>query len=518
MQLLQTTLILLARIVVALPVRWLRWLAVMQQKEYRVDRWWLHFQSPEGKVDFWRILPATQELTKTGLKRPVRTPRLYLLAVTSFLVILLFLYLLYWLINQSFQTLFAPPTMAIEAGSVLLAVLLTQLLLPVVIVVVSAPFSVISWLLTRQTERRAARLLAQTNPFVIGITGSYGKSSTKHLLGHVLAQHDAVYVTPKSYNTSYSIARSVAELYQGQPLIVVEYGAYMPGEIAQIASWLPPSLGVITGFAPQHLGLFGTKEAIIQAKAEMVAALPVPRTVIINGINPRTKEIAEAGAATRVIDATGPESTETLHHCDVTSQGVLSFVWRGHTITTRLLGKHYQEVVLVVIAAALELGLSETEIVAGLESFVPGRGFIQLLPGHRNSQLLDDGGTSNPAGFKAILELAKIYSDQGKKITLITAGIIDLGSDAELIHQELALLAKPVVDQVIYLSQIGYEQFVTAQLPTVRLQSPQETAWQRFLTTLSTNDIVVIEGKVPSWVYEAVLSSKAADQTEYGVT
>lgn len=499
------------RVAIALPVRWLRWLAVAQQKEYRFDRWWLHLRSVEGSRDFWQLVPTTAELTRTGLKRPVRTPRLYLLAVASLVLSLLTALSLYlgasWMLSLA-----TAHQVLLVVISALITVLSLQLLLPVLILVASGPLGIISWWLTRQTEQRAAQLLAQHKPFVVGITGSYGKSSTKHLLGHVLAQHGSVFITPKSYNTSYSIARSLLQLYQGEPLVVVEYGAYMPGEIARVAAWLPPTLGVITGFAPQHLGLFGSEEAIIQAKSEMVMALPTPKKVIINGKNPCTKRIAIAGGAANVIDATGPAAREVLHHCDLTSQGVLSFVWRGHTVTTRLLGRHYQEVVSVVIAVALELGLTEHEIVTGLSTFVPSSGFIRLLPAHNHSFVVDDGGTSNPAGFAAILELAKHYQAQGKRVTLITAGIIDLGSESDSIHAKLAQLAKPVVDQVLYLSQIGYDQFLEAGIPAVRVFGHETKAWQSLVNQLSAQDLVLIEGKVPSWIYQQLVS--ATTETE----
>jgi len=153
-------------------------------------------------------------------------------------------------------------------------------------------------LLTAPIERRlaeryvvAARArLARVRPVVVAITGSYGKTSTKSHLAHLVGGSKTVVATPASFNNRAGLARSINEnLTDGTEVFVAEMGTYGPGEIAELCSWCPPSIAVITAVGPVHLERFGTEERILQAKAEIMATAS---TVVLNVDDPRLSELA----------------------------------------------------------------------------------------------------------------------------------------------------------------------------------------------------------------------------------
>ncbi len=121
----------------------------------------------------------------------------------------------------------------------------------------------------------ARRIIRAVNPIVIGITGSYGKTSTKEILAHVLASHVEVLKTPRTFNTIMGVCKVIREdLKPKHKYFIVEMGAYKAGEIARICRLVRPRIGILTAVGPQHLERFKTVEKIIQAKYELIEALP----------------------------------------------------------------------------------------------------------------------------------------------------------------------------------------------------------------------------------------------------
>jgi UDP-N-acetylmuramoyl-tripeptide--D-alanyl-D-alanine ligase len=470
---------------IALPfflIRGLRWLAIVQQKEYRWDRLKIFLTSQEGSKDFWTLWPPKQWLSRTGLKRPVRTSRILIITLLVTFVLILVASIL------------------INLGNFLLLVVLlaiTYLFLPLLIMFSLAPTVIVAQLVTHFTLKRAQQKILAGQPLVIGITGSYGKTSTKLLLAHLLSKKYSVFATPKSYNTRYSVAKAILDNYQNQQIAVIEYAAYTQGEIKTLAQWFKPQIAVITGLAAQHLELFRSITNIIQAKAELIKALPANAPVFCNAADQGATKICQAGHAKSLINYSGSASDVELKHVGLTNQGTLTFVWHGHTIVTKLVGLHYQNNAAGAIAVAEHLGVSELDIVQGLQSFQPSNAFTQIKQGIHQSLLIDDGGTTNPTGFEAALQLIKVFKRQNYKTILITAGIIDLGSDTSSIHQDLAIKAEPVVDEVWYLGVDGLNEF--QQKFGQRLLNQKSGILNR-LKNIDQNSAILIEGKLPLWM------------------
>jgi UDP-N-acetylmuramoyl-tripeptide--D-alanyl-D-alanine ligase len=146
----------------------------------------------------------------------------------------------------------------------------------------------------RFVDQASARL-AQVGPTVVAITGSFGKTSTKNHLSHLLAAQRSVVASPASFNNRAGLARAINEhLSDGTQVFVAEMGTYGPGEIADLCRWCPPEIAVITAIGPVHLERFGSEDRIVEAKAEITVEAS---TVVLNVDDPRLAALADRLAA-----------------------------------------------------------------------------------------------------------------------------------------------------------------------------------------------------------------------------
>ncbi|MBD3250486.1 MAG: hypothetical protein GF381_02880 [Candidatus Pacebacteria bacterium] len=484
--------LLLILLIAPICIRWLRWLAWFQQKEYRFDRLWIFIQTDQGQEElFGRLLPTKLDFSRTGLKRPKLTLRALVLALASSSLIYLMVY-------QAWELPF------LFFSVVLLA---THLSSPLAIFISNLPFSWAKSIYLWQLEQQARQKIQQKQPIVIGITGSYGKTTTKTLIAHLLSGQYSVFAPPKSHNNRHSIAQSIVENYHGQEMAVLEYAAYKAGEIKHLAESYQPDAAIITGLTDQHLAIFGSRERIVQAKAELIAALKPRDPIFFNGADPGSEQIVQAGLTEQSHNPQIDFSEQTaegrsiqVSRVGINQQGQLKFSWQGRVIQTQLVGVHYLAAVKAAIAVGLYYNLEPELVRRKLESFIPPEFLIQVKTGLRGETVIDDGGTSNPQGFQAALQLASELKNQNKelgRILLITGGLVDLGQKTNLIHLQLAKQAKEIVDQVYYLWQPGkaqFEKLFGADCLTDKIN---------VLThyhSIEKNTLCLIEGRIPGWM------------------
>lgn len=452
-----------------------RWLAIVQQKEYRLDRMWLFFQSKEGVKEVFNLLPIPRSMP--DIKRPVRTVRVLLIALISLKLVLISLFL------SSFN---------------IAVFIIIYLFLPLIVILSILPSTLISHLVTYLTLTRARQKILAIKPTIIGITGSYGKTSTKLLLTHVLSQKYSIFTTPKSHNTRYSVAKSILQLFKDQDIAILEYGAYTKGEIKYLAQWFPPTHAVITGITPQHLGLFKSVKNIINAKSELIKALPKGGVVFANLEDTKVSEMV-ANSSRKVIGYSGSRSTVELTNLKLDEMGKFHFKWQSQVIHTKLVGKHYQATIQAAIQIAQYLDLSEKQIAQGLQTFSPSDNFIQSKINSKGALIIDDGNTSNPKGFEAALDLIKEL-DKPHKI-LITSGIVDLGDQSHPIHHQLSQKAKTIVSQVLYTGIAGKAEF---QLQSGEKCITNVDEIKKILGKLNKDSLLLIEGRIKKDILEAI--------------
>lgn len=473
------TLILIIALLPLTLARLLRWLAWSQQKEYRPDRLWHFLRSEEGLQELLRVIPTRADFSRTGLKRPVITLRS---ALTGFVSLIMLGFVLS--ASYTFQWWWLP--------------IASYVLVPVFPGLVGFVTELLKTLVSLLFLFLAKQKLLLGKPTIIGITGSYGKTTTRHLIAHVLSQQLSVFTPQKSHNTPLSTAWSILKGYAKESIAFLEFAAYKKGEIKHLAWWFPPTVSIVTGVTPQHLALFGSVENIIKAKGELVKATKLDGVVFYNGSDDGALKICEEDPSKRALAYAGPASTVLLGNTHLDHKGRFHCTWQAHEIHTHLIGLHNANAVQAAIAVALHFNVPEAKIRAGLVSFLPTENYIMVYPHHQQKFLIiNDGRTSNPMGFHSALDVLTHFKKAGRNTVLITGGILDLGTQSDEIHLELAKAAKKVCDLVLYTGVDGQQVF--KEVFGTQMTDHQATI-QSVIDQLNENDVLLIEGNLPVWL------------------
>lgn len=290
---------------------------------------------------------------------------------------------------------------------------------------------------------------------VIGITGSYGKTSTKHYLYHILSSRFDTLMTPGSYNTTMGVVRTVRELLKPyNEVFIVEMGAKNPGDIKEICDIVKPEMGIITAVGPQHLESFKTIERVQAAKFELADALPADGVAIINNDFPKIadRKVGNAGCIRYAVNTKADYYAEDVKY---TSSGT-SFTVKGPDgfslpLNTRLMGECNVSDLLAAVVAAIRLGVPENKIASAVASIEPveHRLSVKRTPG--GITILDDAFNSNPVGSRMALEVLGTFRD-GKRI-VVTPGMIELGPEQFELNCEFGRHIAANVDVAIIVGQ-----------------------------------------------------------------
>ncbi len=292
----------------------------------------------------------------------------------------------------------------------------------------------------------ARRILTQVPDLtVIGVTGSYGKTSVKNFLAAMLSAKYNVLMTPGSYNTTMGVVRTVRELLRpSHQVFIAEMGAKNPGDIREICELVRPRYGVITSIGEQHLETFGTVENIIATKFELADAIPADGAVFLNWDNPHIRSRAVAAPTVTYstdvqADYRASDITVDIHGCQFTLTAPDGESCR---YTTRLLGVHNIQNLAGCMAVAHKLGVSLKEMVYPVRMLKPVEHRLQLLP----NGYIDDAYNSNPAGFRSALDTLACFDCQR---VLVTPGMVELGERQDALNRELGEYAATRCDYAV---------------------------------------------------------------------
>lgn len=319
-------------------------------------------------------------------------------------------------------------------------------------------------LLRRRFLRQAQKILEQTNPIVIGITGSYGKTSTKHYLAHILNGRYKAYPTPKSYNTLMGVSLAINRDLSADRSIdyfIAEMGAYIPGEIARICKLTRPQISMVIEVGPQHLERFGSLENIAIAKYEIIKALPPDGVGIFNWDNPYVRGMYERGypnTRIAVSKTVAPEAAQAdAPHLIATEieESLDGLRFRvidrrsGQTeiFATNLLGVHNVTNILMAAAVALHEGMPLREIAQRVRSLEPAESRLVRQTTAEGITILNDAYSANPAGIVSALNVLAMHQS-GRRL-LITPGMVELGPLMEQENHKLGQLAAQKATDVI---------------------------------------------------------------------
>lgn len=286
----------------------------------------------------------------------------------------------------------------------------------------------------RALQQFAAWQRARRDALIIGVTGSFGKTTTREMIHAALGTGFQGLRSPHNYNNHIGVPLTLLELNEQHEYAVIEMGASAVGEIEQLANIAGPEVGVITGIGPAHLEGFGSIEAIIQAKAELLKALPTEGFAILNGDDPQVRSMAKDADCPVIFVG------EQLNN-DLNATAIITHNDRIHfevdTIQYEInaTGRHHILAALAAIAIGREFGMSPATLKEGLADFRPIAGRCQLR--HIGPwSVIDDTYNSNPVSMHAASATLRDWKGHGKRI-LVAGDMLELGTEAGEQHQQL---------------------------------------------------------------------------------
>jgi UDP-N-acetylmuramoyl-tripeptide--D-alanyl-D-alanine ligase len=354
--------------------------------------------------------------------------------------------------------------------------------------------------------------LAQIAPRVIGITGSYGKTTTKVCVGAVLSEAMETLITPASFNSQLGVIRTINEhLTDRHRAFVVEMGMYRAGDIAELCELVHPSIGVLTAIGPVHLERMGTIEAIADAKAELALALPADGHLVVNGDDVRCVQIAGRVAVDAVLyGLENPDAhvrAEAIEIVDGTTRFTLVIGAERTVAQAGLLGRHNVSNLLAAAAVGHLLGMSIEQIARGLDRVVPLEHRLQPIPNPRAGiVVIDDAYNANPAGAAAALEVLREHP--ASRRILVTPGMVELGAEEGQLNERFGRQAAAACDRVILVGPertrpiaagLAAEGFDPAAITVVR-DLAAATEVLRGLTR--AGDVILFENDLPDMYAE----------------
>ena len=408
----------------------LRDLQVLQLEQYWVGRY------IKWTVNHWFDF---KKLNKTKLKW---TFKIKLLTLGY----LFFLGLVYWLVVKYFSLV------AGLIGFVAFIIWPIFVLVPVTLVVKFWEDSIVDmWI-----DKTRAKLKKLKDLTIVGITGSWGKSSVKHYLSKILDQVDYTVTTPGSYNTTLGVIKVVKmEIIDKVKYFVVEMGAFARGDIKKIARMVKPEYGILTAVGKQHLDRFGSIKKVKLTKFELVDEVKDKSKVLVNWDNEEIREWVEKNKKYKEVRkySLSDKSADFVADKIKIKKDGMSFevVHKNNRMKfeTRLFGTVNVENMLVAVAMAIMLGVDKKIIQKGVMDIRPVKNRLELKKIGK-ATIVDNTYSSNEAGFRTLLnDLSKL---EGKKV-LVTPGIVELGKLTKSIHQRLGRIVGDMFDEVVLVGE-----------------------------------------------------------------
>lgn len=342
---------------------------------------------------------------------------------------------------------------------------------------------------------------------VIGITGSYGKTSTKHYLHTILSEKFETLMTPGSYNTPMGVIRTVREMMKPYTeIFICEMGAKQKGDIKEICDLVSPDCGIITAVGPMHLETFGSIDNVCSTKFELSDAIPANGFVIVNNdfAPAAAREVSNTDVIRYAVTNTSNcdyVAKDVVYSTEGTSFKVVSPDGIEMTFRTKLIGESNISNLLAAIITAIKMGMDEETIRRGVNRIeqVEHRLSIKRTPG--GVTIIDDAFNSNPVGSKMALEVLGQFTG-GRRIC-VTPGMIELGDRREELNEELGRHIGQHSDIAIVVNAYNRDALVKGILDTgfdkknLHIVDSFSSSQQLLSRILRSGDTILYENDLP---------------------
>jgi len=501
------------------------WLYLWQLKEYHLKRFIDHFRTEKGKQIlhspvrlvkilflalalflpmFWPILivyaaQTAAFLTKTSPKKPVFTAKMVFLT----------------LINTAGFSAIALYSSRLALNHAVIILLLTDIVSPLIvsgIVLLLQPFAVLfrQHIINRAKTKRADF----KNLTVIGITGSYGKTSTKEILKTILEQKFRVLATKEHQNSEIAISRCVLnDLKPEHQVFICEMGAYDKGKVKEVSEITKPKIGIICGVNEQHLALFGSMENLLSAEGgkELIESLPENGVLVLNEDNTLIQKdevnikYQNDNPKIKIKFCSAKQKTDLWAENIIVEKEWLYFkvydrMGESADFKINLVGRQNIENILLAMACAKELGMTLTEIAKACEKIKLEQGAMKLIKGSGGVDIIDSSYSANPDGVLAALEHLKLWS--GKKVIVMPC-LIELGPAAKEAHEKIGKKIGEICDFAVITTKDWFEVIKKAAVAAgmkpgniIFSENPREI-FEKIKSFSSSEDVILLEGRVP---------------------
>lgn len=379
----------------------------------------------------------------------------------------------------------------------------------------AAKWSLDPWesIIQQKLVAEAHAKLLELKPFTIGITGSFGKTSTKHILAHVLAQFAPTLATPGSINTPMGITRVVREtLSPHHKYFICEMGAYGPGSIKRLCDLAPPDAAVLITVGHAHYERFKSLDTVARAKCELPEAAAAKGGFSIIGSDVQDLDYTRGfiAAHRQQVTLVGARTGDDLRILETgqTENGITARVeWKGvpYTLSAPLFGLHHATNMAIAFATACRMGLEPALAAEALKTTPQIRHRLEVVHQGSGAIVIDDAYNSNPEGFKGALEVLSLLGRKRRRI-LITPGMIEMGAAHATEHAKVGKLAAEHADIFLPVAPAR----IMAMVEAFRAAAPHKKIIpcatfadaQKWLSdNMSFDDIVLLENDLPD-LYE----------------
>ena len=353
----------------------------------------------------------------------------------------------------------------------------------------------------------AARILtAMPDLKIIGITGSYGKTSTKHYLHRILSEKYDVLMTPGSFNTTLGVIRTIREyLKPYNEVFIVEMGAKQQGDIKEICDLVKPQMGIVTAVGEQHLESFKSIENVQSTKFELIDALPINGLGVLNDDfefvanrnvdNVKCMRYAVNNTTNATYTATDIVYNETGTQFKITGNG------KELLLHTRLVGECNISNLIAAVIIAIELNVPDEKIRYAVEKIeqIEHRLNLKRTPG--GITIIDDAFNSNPTGSKMAMDVLSRFN-KGKRI-VITPGMIELGEKQYELNEALGMKIAECADVAIIVGEYNKDALLNGigqgnmDENNVHAVASFNEAQRMLATIAKTGDTVLYENDLP---------------------
>ncbi|ASU33517.1 Mur ligase family protein [Mucilaginibacter xinganensis] len=290
---------------------------------------------------------------------------------------------------------------------------------------------------------------------IIGITGSYGKTSTKHFLYRMLSEKYNVLMTPGSYNTTMGVIKTVREELQAtHQVFIVEMGAKQPNDIKEICDLVHPQIGILTAVGEQHLESFKTIQNVQKTKFELIDALPSGGLAVLNADYEFIANRPVADRETALYSSDNEKVDFYIKNLSYTARGSSFSVFnKGKHLAdfdTKLLGSYNLSNILAGYIVARHLEVPDSSVAFAIKKLEPVQHRLEVKVHANGVTVIDDAFNSNPVGSKMALEVLK--GIEGQRKIIITPGMIELGEKQEYYN---TILGEHIADTCDYAILVG---------------------------------------------------------------